>query len=325
MSSMSQKLVVIVGATGGQGGSVVKELLARPAEFKLRAITRKPTSPKAQALAAQGVEVVSADLNSYDSLVPAFAGAHAIFAVTDFWELFVSMGPKAAMEIEATQGINMARAAMATPTLQHYVWSTLPDTEKITSGKYMVPHFAGKNRVDAFIKSQPDLLAKTTFLWVSYYASNLNYPLFAPAKVSTAGSDRYILLQPVRPETKVNVISDHTTNVGKFVAAILDQPNLTLPGRFVLADTEVTTQRGLLDAWSRANGGVKTEYVQISLDDYDRLFPAWGGEMGIMLKFWEDFDDQSWTGEEGILSRDDIGVEGLKGLEESMKEIKWQL
>jgi len=52
---------------------------------------------------------------------------------------------------------------------------------KISSGKYYVPHFEGKVKIDNYIKSKKDLVAKTTFLWVTWYASNMNvYPLFIP-------------------------------------------------------------------------------------------------------------------------------------------------
>jgi uncharacterized protein YbjT (DUF2867 family) len=65
------KIVAVVGATGGQGGSVVAALLGDP-QYRLRGITRNSKSPKAQELAAKGVEVVSADLNDEKSLVSAF-------------------------------------------------------------------------------------------------------------------------------------------------------------------------------------------------------------------------------------------------------------
>ncbi|PRP86466.1 hypothetical protein PROFUN_05248 [Planoprotostelium fungivorum] len=80
-----QKTVVVIGATGAQGGSVIKHLLNHP-EFKLKAVTRKPISPAAKELTRQGVEVVAGDLGNKDSLRRAFSGAWGVFAVTNYWE-----------------------------------------------------------------------------------------------------------------------------------------------------------------------------------------------------------------------------------------------
>jgi hypothetical protein len=100
--------------------------------------------------------------------------------VTDFFEPFAAGGPENAMKVEATQGINLAKAAVATRTLQHYIWSTLPNGTKISNGKYLVPHFEAKNKVDDYIKNSPVLYAKTTFLWVTFYPSNYFFPMFTP-------------------------------------------------------------------------------------------------------------------------------------------------
>jgi NmrA-like family len=107
-------------------------------------------------------------------------GASLIFAVTDFFEPFAAKGPEEGMKVEVAQGINLAKAASATTTLKHYIWSTLPNGSKISGGKYVVPHFEGKNRIDDYIKSDPALLAKTTFIWVTWFASNLFFPMFQP-------------------------------------------------------------------------------------------------------------------------------------------------
>lgn len=188
--------LTVVGATGTQGGSVIDSALTA-GRYRVRALTRNPSSDKAKALAARGVEVVKADLNDHASLVKAFQvsrfapalaiyimttlqGSTAIYAVTDFFEPFAAFGPEKAVEVETAQGINLAKAASQIPTLQHYIWSTLPNAKRISSGKYIVPHFDAKNKVDDHIKSDPVLLAKTTFLWVTYYASNYQFPMFTP-------------------------------------------------------------------------------------------------------------------------------------------------
>jgi uncharacterized protein YbjT (DUF2867 family) len=101
------KLLVVLGATGKQGGSVVNAILADPAaskNFKLRAISRDTSKPAAKALADRGVDVVVADLMDQASLVKAFDGAYAVFAVTDYWA-------KMDKAVEIEQGKNVADAA----------------------------------------------------------------------------------------------------------------------------------------------------------------------------------------------------------------------
>jgi hypothetical protein len=107
-------------------------------------------------------------------------GSHAIYGVTDFFEPFAAHGPTRAIDIEVNQGVNIAKAASKTPTLEHYIWSTLPNGSKLTDGKYRIPHFEAKNKVDEYIMKDKNLLARTTFLWITWYANNYQYPIFTP-------------------------------------------------------------------------------------------------------------------------------------------------
>src|SRR6185295_6881968 len=86
---MSSKIIAVTGATGAQGGGLIRAILEDPKkEFTARAITRKPDSDKARALARQGVEVVAGDLDDAGSLRRALTGAHGAYFVTNFWEHF---------------------------------------------------------------------------------------------------------------------------------------------------------------------------------------------------------------------------------------------
>jgi len=133
---MSSPILTVIGATGAQGSSVVNSALAT-GHYKVRAVTRNTTSEKAAALKARGVEVVSADVNDEASLVKAFDGSTAIYAVTDFFEPFAKVGAEEAIKVEFQQGVNLANAALATSTLKHYIWSTLPNGLRISGGKYL--------------------------------------------------------------------------------------------------------------------------------------------------------------------------------------------
>src|SRR3954464_5669782 len=136
MSSNSKKLVAVIGATGQQGGAVVRALQAQ-GQFKVRALTRNPGKNRGLA-----DEVVEADLDRPETLKAAFEGAHGIFLVTNAWEPGTD-------EIEqATAAVRAAKEA----GIKHFVWSTLPDVEAISAGKLHVPHFTGKAKVDRIVK-----------------------------------------------------------------------------------------------------------------------------------------------------------------------------
>jgi uncharacterized protein YbjT (DUF2867 family) len=167
------KVIAIVGATGAQGGGLVRGILDHPdAGFVARAITRKPSSDAAKALADQGVEVVQADLDDEKSLIEAFTGAYGAFCVTNFWEHYSP--PK-----EFEQAGRMAAAAKETH-LSHVVWSTLEDTRKFipdddrmpTLGDYKVPHYDAKGEANALFT---DAGVPTTFLQASFYWDNMIY------------------------------------------------------------------------------------------------------------------------------------------------------
>jgi hypothetical protein len=312
---MTKMIVSVMGATGVQGGSVVDALL-KDGSYAVRAITRNTQSDKARALAAKGAQVVSGDANDVSSLVAAFAGSSAIFAVTDFFEPFAKHGAEKAMEVEAQQGINLAKAAAATSTLKHYVWSTLPDGKKVSGGKFLVPHFEAKVKIDAHIKSDPVLSAKTTFLWNAFFASNYGFPMYTPYLIPTAG--KYIQIQSTPASVPILSIGDARTNIGIFVKAILEQPRKTLPGKFVLAYAEETTAGDMLQTWARAQGKA-AQYVQVDRDTFNALWPGWSEEMGIMMEFWDWAQEKSWSGEDMILTKEDLGVSGLVGVEEAFR------
>ena len=103
--------------------------------------------------------------------------------MTNFFELLFRVGKAdQAGELEEGQGMNLARAASKTSTLQHYVWHTLQPAAKMTGGKYPVPECDYKARVEERIRSElPDLAIITSFLMMSYYPSNMaGFPLCKP-------------------------------------------------------------------------------------------------------------------------------------------------
>jgi uncharacterized protein YbjT (DUF2867 family) len=166
------KVIAVVGATGAQGGGLVRGILADKAGgFAARAITRKADSDKAQVLKRLGAEVVAADLDDAASVKQAFAGAYGAFCVTNFWEHF-------SPEKEQAQARNMAEAAKAAG-LKHVIWSTLEDVRRwvplsdnrmpTLNKKWKVPHFDGKGEIDHVFA---DAGVPTTLLLTSFYWDN---------------------------------------------------------------------------------------------------------------------------------------------------------
>src|SRR5262245_20957844 len=168
-----RKIIAVAGATGSQGGGLVRAILADPnGGFAARALTRDVNSGKAKELAKLGAEVVAADLDDLESLKRAFAGAYGAFCVTFFWAHFSA-------EKELAEAKSMAEAAKHAG-LQHVMWSTLEDTRKwvpltdgrmpTLQGKYKVPHFDGKGEADRFFTTQglPATLLLTSFFWENF-------------------------------------------------------------------------------------------------------------------------------------------------------------
>ncbi len=165
-----RKIIAVVGATGAQGGGLVRAILNdQDGEFAVRAITRDAGSDKANELKKMGAEVVAADVDDEASLTEAFRGAYGAYLVTFFWEHF-------SPEKELNHARNMARAAKAVG-VKHVVWSTLEDTRQwvpldddrmpTLMEHYKVPHFDAKGEADNifFELDLPVTILRTSFYW----------------------------------------------------------------------------------------------------------------------------------------------------------------
>ena len=179
-----RKIIAVVGASGAQGGGLVRSILAdRDGPYGVRAITRDPASDAARALAAAGAEVVAADLGDPGSVRRAFEGAYGAYCVTFFW---AHMSPEREHE-EARTMANAARDA----GLEHVVWSTLEDSRRFIPlddprmptlmGRYKVPHFDAKGEADQLFC---DAGVPTTFLLTSFYWDNLIHFGMAPRRAA---------------------------------------------------------------------------------------------------------------------------------------------
>lgn len=144
-------LLVVFGATGQQGSSVISKVL-EDAElskaYKVRGLTRDPLKPDAQALVKRGVEVARCDTDDPASVKAALQGAHTVFAMT------VSLYKPGGMEQELAQGKGIADEALAAG-VKFLVYSSVPSPKKISGGKYPVDSFDVKDQVREYISSLP--------------------------------------------------------------------------------------------------------------------------------------------------------------------------
>jgi uncharacterized protein YbjT (DUF2867 family) len=283
MAMADKKIIAVVGATGAQGGGLVRAILAdRNGEFRVRALTRNPDSDKARALAAAGAELVRADLDDQASLERAFAGAHGVFALTNFWEHF-------SPEKELAQAGNQARAAKAAG-VHHVIWSTLEDTRRwvplgddrlpTLQGRYKVPHFDAKGEADTIFRV---LGVPTTFLLTAFYWDNLIYFGAGPQK----GADGRLAISFPLGDKKLPAIA--VEDIGKAAYAIFKRGDEFINRTVGIAGEHLSGQE-MAAALSRALGR-EIVYNAVTPETYRGLgFPG-ADDMGNMFQFKRDFNE----------------------------------
>lgn len=298
------KLITVFGSTGNQGGSVVRAILQHPElskTWKIRGITRNPNKPDAQAMIAQGVEMVQADLNSKDSILAAIKGSTAVFGVTNYWE-------KASLEWEVQQGKNLADASKEAG-ISHLIWSSLPYVSKVTHGKlHNLHHFDSKAMVEEYITS---IGLPASFVQPGYFMSNI------PGSIRPSG-DQYSLSWLFKPDTQIPML-DVPSDFGKFVAACLAEPEKT-QGKHTMAASGWFTPLDVCKAVETCTGA-KCEYRQFPIEEY-----AGSKELFDNLMMILEYDYYGPGAHDGVKRSHDI-VEGVGGFgkfatfEEFLKEI----
>lgn len=279
---MSKKILAVLGATGAQGGGVVRAALA-DGQLAVRAITRKVDSDKAKALAAAGAEVVAADLDDVESLRKAFAGVHGVFAVTNFWEHMSA-------DKELAQAKNIAQAAKDAG-VAHVVWSTLEDTRErvplddarmpTLHGKYKVPHYDAKGEADRHFR---DLGVPTTFLRTSFYWDNLIHFGMGP-KPREDGKLSFVL-----PTADAKLPGIAAEDIGKCAYAIFRRGG-ELIGKYVGIAGEHLTGAQMAATLSRVLGR-EVVYDYVPPEVYRTFgFPG-ADDLGNMFQYKRDFEKE---------------------------------
>ncbi|GLA29588.1 hypothetical protein AnigIFM63326_007496 [Aspergillus niger] len=261
------KIITVFGATGQQGGSVIRTILNDPElskQFKIRGITRDASKPEAQALAKQGVEIKIADMNSKDSIRTALEGSHSVFLVT------TPAWGAAGSDAELVHGKNVADVAKELD-VQHLIFSSLLNVTETTAGRLKnVPHFDHKAEVEQYIRS---LEVPATFVLPGYFMTNYT----AVGLLRKGENGVWTVAYPVGKEAKFPLI-DIAADMGKYVAASLKNRSETLGAQILVAEDYYTPTR-ILEEFEQVTGQ-KTQFVQVDSETYKSFMP---GPMGLEM------------------------------------------
>ncbi|KAM0476187.1 hypothetical protein ACHAPX_006604 [Trichoderma viride] len=266
-----QKLIVVLGATGNQGSSVVNTFL-KDAVWRVRGLTRNPSSAKAKALSARGVEVVQADMDDISSLSAAFRDANAIFVVSDFWGIYGALAQQnentsekplnlLAGETELQQLKNAIDAASRVPELERFILSTLSNVTKWSGEKYThVYHFDLKARASAYVEEMhPELksIQATTLFKIERKCINASQNADGIAQfITTMAADFKLPWIAAEEDT------------GPFVKALVQED----AGKNLIAYREWATLREMVQAFQNASG-TKSEVVVVPRDQPNEFLP----------------------------------------------------
>ena len=277
------KIIAVVGATGAQGGGLVRDILEDESSgFSVRALTRDVNSPKAKELARLGAEVVTADIDDLESLKKAFEGAYGVFCVTFFWAHF-------SPEKEIAEVNSMAKAAKHAG-VKHVIWSTLENTRNwiplsddrmpTLMGKYKVPHFDAKGEANQIFV---ELGLPTTFLNTSFFWDNFIHFGMGPKK----GADGKLTLTLPMGDKKLPGIA--AKDIGKCALGIFKKP-LEYIGKTVGIAGEHLTGDQMAAAFAKAIDQ-EVRYFAVPPDVYRRFgFPG-AEDLGNMFQFKQEFEE----------------------------------
>ena len=257
---MEKKIIAVIGSSGSQGKGVV-EALIKEGTYIVRAISRDPSKYTGNAH-----EVVKADLTDLTSLTKAFKNCHGVFVVTNFWEGADEVAQvKTAIQAAKDTGVN------------HFVWSTLPDVEKISNGTFEVPHFTGKAKVDELLRNAG--FEHYTFVQAPFYFQNLTGMMVPqPQQDGTIG-----WTLPIDPTKKVIHMAD-INDLGKVVTGAFLNPEKVGNGSYLSLATELNSFNDVLAAF-RANSK-EYSFTQVPAEMFSTFFEG-AGEISEMLGYFE--------------------------------------
>lgn len=273
--SQDRPLIAVVGASGSQGGAVVRALVDR-GRFRVRAMTRNPAGYTGPA-----DEVVAADLTRPETLSAAFEGAHGAFLVTNFWE-------------PGTDEIGNARNAVDAAKLsgvRHFVWSTLPDVESISGGAYDVPHFTHKAKVDPVIRDAG--FEAYTFVEAPFYFENLSQ-MMGPQTLPDGTRGWAMPLPRDARVAHMGTVAD----LGGVVAGVFENPDLVGEGAYLSSAAGLMSFGDVVDTLN--SQGHDLNYQEVPAEVFATFFPPASEELAQMMGYWQAYTYLGPGGEDAI-------------------------
>lgn len=232
------RIILVTGITGQQGGAVAGELLARG--YRVKGMTRKPDREKAHEFRKLGAEIIQGDLDDPASLKRALQGVWGVFAIQNTWE--------AGVEKEEEQGKRIAKIAKEAG-VQHYVYSSVGSAHRNTG----IPHFDNKWRVEETVRGLG--FPSYTIIRAVFFMENLASPWFKPGIVQGQ------LMVALQPETKLQMIA--VKDVGKYGLAAFEK-HQELNGREIDIAGDALTMPETARILSEA-AGEKVDFVQLPI------------------------------------------------------------
>jgi uncharacterized protein YbjT (DUF2867 family) len=230
--------ILVTGATGQQGGAVIRHLKGRG--FRVRALTRDPNSEKARLLSREGFELVQGDMEDRASLAAALKDSYGVFAMATPFEQ--------GMDHEVAQGIALGDAAKAAG-VRHYVYSSVGAADRDTG----IPHFVTKARIEEHLRS---LDLPLTILRPVWFFENFGSFAMQPA------DGGYLISMPLSSDRTLQGIA--VDDVAAFVVTAFGQPEEWIGREIELAGDELTLPQ-YADLMSRTLGH-QVRYQQVSID-----------------------------------------------------------
>jgi uncharacterized protein YbjT (DUF2867 family) len=251
----AERLILVTGATGNQGGAVARNLLDKG--FRVRGLTRNPQKPEAQTLSDQGAEVVQGDMEDRSAMEQALEGAYGIFSVQNFWET--------GYDREVQQGKTVADAAKAVG-VEHFVYSSVGSTYRDTG----IPHFDSKWEVENYVR-ESDL--PYTILRPVFFMQNWE----GMREMVLGGT----LAQPLDPDKPFQQVA--VEDVGAFAAIAFEHPEEWIGREVDLAGDEQTMPE-IAKTFGRVIGR-KVEYYQVPWDQFEEQM---GEEYAVMYRWFNE-------------------------------------
>ncbi|KAI1910969.1 hypothetical protein LOZ66_001959 [Ophidiomyces ophidiicola] len=309
------KIVCVIGATGNQGGSVVRKFLSEPG-YRVRALTRNPKSSAAEKLADQGAKLVKVDLDDVNTLTAAFAGANIIFSVTNYWEPFFRPDcrqraeqkgiscRKYAYDVEYQQGKNIAdAAATVVDTLDEngFIASTLSHAGRCSKRIFEeLYHFDAKADVFPYYveEKHPLLAQKMSCVQTGFF--NSSYKLVPESYFRKMPDGSFKMSFATAPKALIPHLAVNA-DLGNFVFAVCKMP----PGKSYIAAGTFCSWQEYMRIWSRVTG-VASSYEQVTVEQMKEASPdkEFGREVGDMFAYSSDpgYDG----GDKSLLRADDL-------------------